>query len=416
MIRGFLVFVFLFLTVSASFVKAQQDDTATTTIARAVVHLVVTTPSGESREGSGVLVSPSGAIFTARHVVEDAAEIRVEIFDSLEVPPIFTYYARIQYISQLDNFDFAIIEVFSDAQGQPLETTTLNIPYIQEWGDSVVVREPIEIVGYLESANGVLHFTSGIVGSIQLQPIGSTVPEQRHNFYQTDAVFGSGDSGGLVINSEGEFIGIPTDWESDGGGYVATILPISTICQIEPIACEYRSTSSTQSPSPTSSFFSGENLVANSGFEEGIYTYWQASLAYNAPGYNSPTSICSTQAQQDDFVWIGVQQDITVEPNASYDFSAWLYWENATQVHAKVVWLDYLGQQVGETSDRQVFILPGTDGSSGGWTLVQGIVTAPNFAQAARISFWHGVKNAVTVIPGGMLCVDDVQFTPLTLP
>lgn len=240
MIRGFLVFVFLFLLVSTPFVKAQQDDSATVTIARAVVHLVVTTPSGESREGSGVLVSPSGAIFTARHVVEDAAEIRVEIFDSFEVPPIFTYYARIQHISQLDNFDFAIIEVFSDAQGQPLETTTLNIPYIQEWGDSVVVREPIEIVGYLESANGVLHFTSGIVGSIQLQPVGSAVPEQRYNFYQTDAVFGSGDSGGLVINSEGEFVGIPTDWESDGGGYVATILPISTICQIETEACVYR--------------------------------------------------------------------------------------------------------------------------------------------------------------------------------
>lgn len=194
---------------------------------RSVVQLLVQTTQDIPKQGSGVIISPDGVIFTAAHVVEGATEIRIGIFEGEGVPPDLAYIGEVDYTS--DTLDFAVVKIVENINGQPINSANLILPYIQNWSSRSPTRlEDIYIWGYPTISSG-LSSTSGIISN----------PNNRQELAETDATFAVGGSGGLIINSDGEYFGIPIYFRTDptSSGQLTTFIPLSTLCQIEEEVC-----------------------------------------------------------------------------------------------------------------------------------------------------------------------------------
>lgn len=143
----------------------------------------VQTPKREGA-GSGVIISADGYIVTNNHVVEGADELTVTLNDNRE------FSARI--VGTDKTTDLALIKV--DAKDLP----TLPI------GDSnkLKVGEWVLAVGNPFNLNSTV--TAGIV-SAKARTIGANGVE---SFIQTDAAINAGNSGGALVNTQGELVGI----------------------------------------------------------------------------------------------------------------------------------------------------------------------------------------------------------------
>jgi S1-C subfamily serine protease len=147
--------------------------------------------------GSGVLVSADGYIVTNSHVVGDPrAEIKVTLSDNRELPG---------EIVGIDPYtDLAVVKV-AVRGAAPLP-----------WGDSSKLRvaEWVIAVGNPFSFNQTV--TLGIVSAPNRHdPQLATY----NDFIQTDAAINRGNSGGALVSSRGELIGINTMIYSETGGY-----------------------------------------------------------------------------------------------------------------------------------------------------------------------------------------------------
>lgn len=150
----------------------------------------------EQSLGSGVIVSADGYIITNNHVVEQADEIRVTLYDKKNF--------RARVIGSDPKTDIAIIKI--DANGLPV------IP----WGDSdkLQVGEFVLAIGNPFGLNHTV--TMGIISAVGRADIGIADYE---DFIQTDAAINPGNSGGPLVNIRGELIGINTAIFSKTGGY-----------------------------------------------------------------------------------------------------------------------------------------------------------------------------------------------------
>ncbi len=140
--------------------------------------------------GSGIIISEDGFILTNYHVVEDAKDIKVILYDKREFSG--------EYIGGDPNTDVALLKI--EAKGLPTA-------YMGN-SDSVQIGEWVMAVG------SPLNFTSTITAGI-ISALGRDINiiNQRYrieNFIQTDAVINPGNSGGALINLKGEVIGINT--------------------------------------------------------------------------------------------------------------------------------------------------------------------------------------------------------------
>lgn len=146
--------------------------------------------------GSGVIVSADGFIVTNNHVVEQADEIRVTLYDKK------SFRARV--VGSDPKTDIAIIKI--DAKGLPI------IP----WGDSdrLQVGEFVLAIGNPFGLNHTI--TMGIISAVGRADVGIADYE---DFIQTDAAINPGNSGGPLVNIRGELIGINTAIFSKTGGY-----------------------------------------------------------------------------------------------------------------------------------------------------------------------------------------------------
>ncbi len=150
----------------------------------------------EQSLGSGVIVSPDGYIITNNHVVEQADEIRVTLFDKR------TFKARI--IGADPKTDVSIVKIDTD-----------NLHSIQ-WGDSDKLQVG-EFVLAIGNPYGLSHtVTMGIISAVGRANVGIADYE---DFIQTDAAINPGNSGGPLVNIKGELIGINTAIFSRSGGY-----------------------------------------------------------------------------------------------------------------------------------------------------------------------------------------------------
>jgi len=156
------------------------------------------TPRRVQGVGSGVIVNPDGYILTNHHVVDGALEIKVEMTDNR------TYTAKLVGSDQAS--DLAVLKI--DARSLP----TLSL------GDSDKVRVG-DIVLALGNPLGIGQtVTSGIV-SAKGRSTGLS-DGSFEDFLQTDAAINRGNSGGALVNTSGELIGINSQILSPSGGNI----------------------------------------------------------------------------------------------------------------------------------------------------------------------------------------------------
>jgi Do/DeqQ family serine protease len=150
--------------------------------------------------GSGVIVdAKNGYIITNHHVVENAAEITITLFDDR------TFSAKV--IGSDEGADIAVLQ----AKQPNLIAMALGDSSKLEVGDYVVA---------IGNPFGLQHtVTAGIVsalGRTGINPDGGGYED----FIQTDASINPGNSGGALVNLRGELIGINSAILSNGGGNI----------------------------------------------------------------------------------------------------------------------------------------------------------------------------------------------------
>ena len=154
----------------------------------------VQTPKREAM-GSGVIISTDGYIVTNNHVVDGADELTVSLSDNRE------FSARI--IGADKTTDLALIKI----DGKQL-------PAIQiANSDDVKVGEWVLAIGNPMGLNNTV--TAGII-SAKARTLGANGVE---SFIQTDAAINSGNSGGALVNTRGELVGINAMLYSQTGSY-----------------------------------------------------------------------------------------------------------------------------------------------------------------------------------------------------
>ncbi|OFZ54237.1 MAG: hypothetical protein A2428_07125 [Bdellovibrionales bacterium RIFOXYC1_FULL_54_43] len=151
--------------------------------------------------GSGVIIRPDGMILTNSHVVEGSERITVT-FDEKRKGSA--------HIVGIDTkTDLAVIQLDKQPNGEK------NLPVL-EFGDSddIKVGDWALAIG---SPYGLIRSVSfGIISSKSRAEMGVLDIE---DFIQTDAAINPGSSGGPLLNSKGEIIGINTAIFSQGGGF-----------------------------------------------------------------------------------------------------------------------------------------------------------------------------------------------------
>jgi S1-C subfamily serine protease len=141
--------------------------------------------------GAGVIVNDDGAILTARHVIAGASAVEVTFADGTE--------ARAQVASEDPANDIAVL--MADRPPEVIVPAVLGSSSALHVGDEAfAVGHPLGLTGSLSA--GVI---SGLERSI---PIGSG--ETLNGLIQFDAAVNRGNSGGPLLNRDGQVIGIVT--------------------------------------------------------------------------------------------------------------------------------------------------------------------------------------------------------------
>ncbi len=163
----------------------------------------VRTPKQQG-SGSGVIISADGYIVTNNHVVEGADELTVTLNDNKE------YSARI--IGTDKTTDLALIKI--DGSNLPaIAIANSDDLKVGEW--VIAVGNPFNLTNTV---------TAGIV-SAKARTLGANGVE---SFIQTDAAINRGNSGGALVNTRGELVGINAMLYSETGSYAGYGFAIPT--------------------------------------------------------------------------------------------------------------------------------------------------------------------------------------------
>ena len=149
--------------------------------------------------GSGVIISTNGLIVTNNHVIAEADELEVTLFDNR------TYSAQV--IGTDRTTDLGLIKI--DAADLPMvELANSDNARVGEW--VLAVGNPFNLASTA---------TAGIVSAIgrDLEIIRGQMAIE--SFIQTDAAVNPGNSGGALVNLEGQLLGINTAIASPTGAY-----------------------------------------------------------------------------------------------------------------------------------------------------------------------------------------------------
>ena len=150
--------------------------------------------------GSGVIISEDGYIVTNNHVINNASEIEITLNNKK------AYKAKL--IGTDSQMDIALLKIDANEK----------LPYAV-FGDSDNIRvgEWVLAVGNPYNLNSTV--TAGII-SAKARNVGNQMQNNIQSFIQTDAVVNPGNSGGALVNTRGELIGVNTMISSNTGSYV----------------------------------------------------------------------------------------------------------------------------------------------------------------------------------------------------
>ena len=150
--------------------------------------------------GSGVIISEDGYIVTNNHVVNNATKLRVTLHDGR------AFDAKV--IGTDPATDVALIKI--DAESLP------TLPFGSS--DELRLGEWVLAIGYPMNLQSTI--TAGIV-SAKARQLGAIDGNSGiESFIQTDAAVNPGNSGGALVNTRGELVGINTIIKTSTGSYV----------------------------------------------------------------------------------------------------------------------------------------------------------------------------------------------------
>jgi len=149
--------------------------------------------------GSGVIVSADGYIITNAHVIDKAEKILITTNDNKE------FEAKL--IGSDEQNDIALLKVEAENE----------LPYAI-FGDSDATKIGEWVLAIGNPFNLTSTVTAGIISAKarNLDPTGRTT----QSFIQTDAAVNPGNSGGALVNTQGQLIGINTAIQSQTGSYI----------------------------------------------------------------------------------------------------------------------------------------------------------------------------------------------------
>ena len=181
------------------------------------------TPQDQVGIGSGVIISEDGYIVTNNHVVSGADEVQVTLYDNS------VHDARV--IGTDEATDLALLKV--DGTGfQALEMGDSDELRLGEW--VLAIGSPYDLRSTI---------TAGIVSAK-----GRSFPNydgsyRIESFIQTDAAVNPGNSGGALVNTSGQLVGINTSIVSLTGSYTgyAFAVPVNIVKKITDDFIEYGS-------------------------------------------------------------------------------------------------------------------------------------------------------------------------------
>lgn len=151
-----------------------------------------------SSTGSGVIISADGYIVTNQHVIKDAEVIEVMLNDNKE------YEAKV--IGEDPTTDLALLKI---------EATNLKYLVFGN-SDSLQIGEWVMAIGNPFRLQSTV--TAGIV-SAKARGINLLSQQGIESFIQTDAAVNPGNSGGALVNTRGDLIGINSAIMSNSGKY-----------------------------------------------------------------------------------------------------------------------------------------------------------------------------------------------------
>ena len=149
--------------------------------------------------GSGVIISPEGYIITNHHVIENSSEVIVTTNDNKEYEAII--------VGSDEVTDVAVLKIDSNEKFEYILFGDSENSQIGEW---------VLAVGNPYNLNSTV--TAGIISSKSRDL--NEYDQINQSFIQTDAAVNVGNSGGALVNINGELIGINTAIQSMTGGFV----------------------------------------------------------------------------------------------------------------------------------------------------------------------------------------------------
>jgi Do/DeqQ family serine protease len=157
-----------------------------------------------SGSGSGVIVSSEGYIVTNNHVIENASEIEVILNDNSK------YTAKV--VGTDPSTDIAILKI--EGSGfQPIPLGNSDDLKVGEW--VLAVGNPFNLTSTVTA--GIVSAKARNINLLSDRSKQDVIPIE--SFIQTDAAVNPGNSGGALVNTKGELVGINTAIASQTGSY-----------------------------------------------------------------------------------------------------------------------------------------------------------------------------------------------------
>lgn len=146
--------------------------------------------------GSGVIISEDGYIVTNNHVVKDASEIEITLNNKKSYPA--------KLIGTDSKMDIALLKI----------TTDEKLPY-----SAFANSDAVKIGEWVLAVGNPYNLTSTVTAGIVSAKARNLDTSGIQSFIQTDAAVNPGNSGGALVNTRGELIGINTMISSPTGSY-----------------------------------------------------------------------------------------------------------------------------------------------------------------------------------------------------
>lgn len=171
-------------------------------------------PREKEGYGSGVIISDDGYIITNNHVVEGAENVEVKLNDNRTISA--------EIIGCDPSTDIALIKIKAN-----------DLPFIK-YGDSDELRLGEWVLAVGNPFNLTSTVTAGIV-SAKGRNLGILDSEYRiESFIQTDAALNMGNSGGALVNTKGQLVGITSAILSPSGAYAGNsfAIPVNIVRKV----------------------------------------------------------------------------------------------------------------------------------------------------------------------------------------